>query len=164
MLWRGWPSPLALLLLAGVATACRGRAPAAAPPPPSDEAVRALLKRRITAAGSKALVVGIIDLDGKRRVIAEAAPGLRAVDGATVLEMRSITKGFTAALLAGMVERGEVKLGDRIWDADAELFFFTVNVSVGSLPGHVPGRRAISGVDPGRVRRCGLRLGWLREF
>jgi D-alanyl-D-alanine-carboxypeptidase/D-alanyl-D-alanine-endopeptidase len=84
---------------------------------PSDAEIRQILVNRIdTQKQGVGIVVGVIDAKG-RRVIAYG--GLekgdrRPLDGNTVFEIGSITKVFTALLLADMAQHGEVKLDDPI--------------------------------------------------
>ena len=62
------------------------------------------------------MVVGAIDPRG-RRVVAHGkleAGDPRQLDGDTLFEIGSVTKVFTALLLADMVARGEVALGDPV--------------------------------------------------
>jgi D-alanyl-D-alanine-carboxypeptidase/D-alanyl-D-alanine-endopeptidase len=80
-----------------------------------DKEVRALLENRIvTAKKAVGIAVGIIDEKGQRVIgagkLSDAHP--QPPDGDTVFEIGSITKTFTAILLADMVLRGEVKLDD----------------------------------------------------
>jgi serine-type D-Ala-D-Ala carboxypeptidase/endopeptidase len=59
--------------------------------------------------------VGLIGPDGKSRVFAYGASGTaRPIDANSVFEIGSITKTFTAAILADMVAKGEVKLDDPV--------------------------------------------------
>jgi CubicO group peptidase (beta-lactamase class C family) len=61
-------------------------------------------------------VVGLVD-DSGARVIGYGKPAKdssQTVDGGTVFQIASVTKTFTATLLADMVERGEVNLSDPI--------------------------------------------------
>jgi serine-type D-Ala-D-Ala carboxypeptidase/endopeptidase len=85
--------------------------------PMTAEEIRNVLKDRIDRARrSVGIVVGIIDEKGTR-IIAYGKPGLdsnKTVDGDTVYEIGSITKVFTATLLADMVKRGDVSLDDPI--------------------------------------------------
>jgi D-alanyl-D-alanine-carboxypeptidase/D-alanyl-D-alanine-endopeptidase len=79
----------------------------------NDAEVRALLENRIvTAKKAVAIAVGIIDEKGQRVISAGKLSSDRphAPDGDTVFEIGSITKVFTAILLADMVNRGEVSL------------------------------------------------------
>ena len=62
------------------------------------------------------IVVGVINEEG-RKVISYGTlsqGGSREVDGSTVFEIGSITKVFTALLLADMAESGELSLDDPI--------------------------------------------------
>ena len=83
---------------------------------PTDEAVRKILAERVDARKqSTGMVVGIVDESGQRFV----AYGSAAKNGApmtadTLFEIGSITKVFTAQLLADAVARGVVKLDDPV--------------------------------------------------
>jgi CubicO group peptidase (beta-lactamase class C family) len=79
---------------------------------PSDSAVSAMLAPRVQALPDsgkhgEGMVVGL--LDNGRRVIA-----VGGVTGDNVFEIGSITKTFTASVLADMVARGEVRLDDPV--------------------------------------------------
>ena len=82
---------------------------------PSDDEIRKLLTGRID--GERAgigIVVGVIDAGGRRVVSygrSDPADG-RALDGDSEFEIGSITKAFTALLMADMVEHGDVALDD----------------------------------------------------
>ena len=104
-------APYALILLLAFTTS----APVAAQFP-SDSAVLAIIKQRVDYGRSSGIVVGLLEPDGKTRVIAynERKHGEPAFDARTVFEIGSITKAFTGALLADMVARGEVKLDDPV--------------------------------------------------
>jgi CubicO group peptidase (beta-lactamase class C family) len=83
----------------------------------TDDAIREVLQNRIDV-GKKGvgIVVGLVD-DKGIRVISYGKPNLKSdqtVNGDTVFEIGSVTKVFTATLLADMVERGEVSLNDPI--------------------------------------------------
>src|SRR3984957_7560442 len=84
---------------------------------PSSEYMRALLEDHAgPGADSLGYVAGISDAGGHRLVgvgQSGAADG-RARDGDSAFEIGSITKVFTALLMADMVQRGEVALDDPV--------------------------------------------------
>jgi D-alanyl-D-alanine-carboxypeptidase/D-alanyl-D-alanine-endopeptidase len=89
-------------------------ASAAAATMPDDAAIRDVIKPRVDSGRSVGIVAGVLD-HGTRRVVAYGSSGSsRPLDGDTVFEIGSITKVFTAALLADMVARHEVSLDDPI--------------------------------------------------
>ena len=104
---------VALLLSLIVLTARVTRAQAG----PTDNEIREILKNRIDVAKKGVgIVVGLVDEKGIR-IISYGKPSLKSdqtVNGDTVFEIGSVTKVFTATLLADMVERGEVSLNDPI--------------------------------------------------
>lgn len=89
----------------------------AAPPPVviGDAAIRKILAERIDVRKQGvAIVVGVIEPAG-RRIIAHgtfAENDKRVPNGDTLFEIGSVTKVFTALLLADAVQRGEVALDD----------------------------------------------------
>lgn len=84
---------------------------------PSLEEVQSVLADRVERSQQgSGMVVGIIDPSG-RRVISHGVlrkGDTAKVDGDTLFEIGSITKVFTALLLADATERGEVSLGDPV--------------------------------------------------
>jgi CubicO group peptidase (beta-lactamase class C family) len=109
---------LAIEVIAQSNTASEKVAPAPASASlPSDAEIRELLKDRIDVQHkSVGMVVGIISPQGRRVVsygqLNQGDP--RPLDGNTVFEIGSVTKIFTALLLADMVQRGQVALTDPV--------------------------------------------------
>ena len=101
------------LLLSALVLGLLAPRPAAAERLAPDAEVLAILKERVESKRSAGIVVGIVDEAG-RRVVAYGNAGSadKPLDGNSVFELGSITKVFTASLLADMVRRGEVKLDD----------------------------------------------------
>lgn len=82
---------------------------------PSDSALRAILQSRVDSKQTVGIVVGTLD-HGRTSIFAagsSGAPGV-ALDGNTEFEIGSITKVFTASVLADMVAKGEVSLDDPV--------------------------------------------------
>ncbi|MEP0915725.1 serine hydrolase [Leptolyngbya sp. DQ-M1] len=83
----------------------------------SVDAVQLILQRRIDQEKqSLGIVVGLITPEG-RKIVSHgrlAQSDSRKPDGNTVFEIGSISKVFTALLLADCVERGELRLSDPI--------------------------------------------------
>ncbi|MBX3562549.1 MAG: beta-lactamase family protein [Sphingomonas sp.] len=112
--WTGeWNQPgLATpLILTAAPSASAGSARPTAWTVPDDAAIAALVEARIAARPGVGMVVGVIGPDG-RRVIGRGPAGETPFDGGTIFEIGSMTKAFTALLLADMVRRGEVSLDD----------------------------------------------------
>lgn len=83
---------------------------------PSDSAVLAILKERVAQGRSSGIVVGLLEPDGRTRILAWGDPGSGQppLDGNSVFEIGSITKVFTSTVLADMVLKGEVALDDPV--------------------------------------------------
>jgi D-alanyl-D-alanine-carboxypeptidase/D-alanyl-D-alanine-endopeptidase len=110
---RTLPRRRALLLAAVGASAAAN----AQTNPPAPSPVQTLLETRITEGhDSVGYVAAIRDTAGPQITTAghSEADNQRALDGDTVFEIGSITKVFTALLLADMVQRGEVALTDPV--------------------------------------------------
>src|SRR5262245_2344029 len=83
----------------------------------SNEAqLHGVLKARVDAGKNIGIVAGIVDADGKKTIAAygNSGPGSLPLDADSVFEIGSITKVFTAILLADMADRGEVRLDDPV--------------------------------------------------
>lgn len=81
---------------------------------PSDVELQELLKALVERGEAKGLVLGLLEPDGRRRVIAfgDAGTGAPPLSSRSVFEIGSIAKTFTGAILSDMVRRGEVSLND----------------------------------------------------
>ena len=82
----------------------------------SDADILAIIKQRVDEKRSAGIVVGILEPDGKTRVIAygDPGPGQPPLDGNSVFEIGSISKVFTGTLLADLVQEGKVGLDDPV--------------------------------------------------
>jgi D-alanyl-D-alanine-carboxypeptidase/D-alanyl-D-alanine-endopeptidase len=87
---------------------------------PNETEIRNLLGERIEALGGErggvGIVVGTISSEGRKIILAgeRSSDDSRPPDGDTVFEIGSVTKVFTALLLAEMAEKNEVGLNDPI--------------------------------------------------
>ena len=81
---------------------------------PSDAAILSIIKQRVDEKRSAGIVVGVLDSGGRARVVSygDPGPGQPPLDGNTVFEIGSISKVFTATVLAEMVKEGKVSLDD----------------------------------------------------
>ena len=100
-----------LIVIALIALA----SPAPAQDIPTDSAIRAIIKPRVDTGRYAGVAVGLVARDG-RQVVTAYGPkaGVTPFDGNTVFEIGSITKTFTAAILADMVAKKEVTLDDPV--------------------------------------------------
>lgn len=77
--------------------------------------VVANIKQRIDAGTNPSIVVGIIDADGPRYyTFGKTTKGGKSVDEHSIYEIGSISKVFTATILADMVRKGEMNIEDPI--------------------------------------------------
>ena len=75
-----------------------------------------MLKEIVPEPKSHGMIVGLLEPDGRRRIIAHGSegPGGRALDAGSVLEIGSVSKVFLGVLLADMVRRREVELDEPV--------------------------------------------------
>ena len=108
--------PTALLLLVALVRAPAAGQQSAVRVFPSDSAILEIIKQRVAEKRAAGVVVGLLESDGRTRVIAfgDPGPGQPALDGNSVFEIGSITKIFTATVLAELVNEGRVKLDDPV--------------------------------------------------
>jgi CubicO group peptidase (beta-lactamase class C family) len=78
---------------------------------PSDDEIRGLIAARNAPRQGQGVVIGILGPEGERIVAGGTGVGA-GFDSTTVFEIGSITKVFTALLLADMANKGEVSLDD----------------------------------------------------
>jgi CubicO group peptidase (beta-lactamase class C family) len=83
---------------------------------PSTEQLRSIIQSRVDEGRAVAIVLGVMEADGSTRIVTagEAGPVAHPLGERSVFEIGSITKVFTGILLADMVQRGEVSLGDPV--------------------------------------------------
>ncbi len=88
-------------------------APRAFPP---DSVVLAIIKQRVEEKRSAGIVVGMVDASGRTRIVSfgDPGPGQPPLDGESVFEIGSISKVFTATVLAQMVLEKKVALDDPV--------------------------------------------------
>jgi serine-type D-Ala-D-Ala carboxypeptidase/endopeptidase len=100
----------------GVSMAAAQTASTAAAPVPLCVRAQSLADAAVASGQVKGVAVGLVSLQARCTAFAgtsgnDARPN---IDGDTLFEVASITKGFTGTLLADMVQRGELKLDDSI--------------------------------------------------
>jgi D-alanyl-D-alanine-carboxypeptidase/D-alanyl-D-alanine-endopeptidase len=78
---------------------------------PPDAEIGKLIAARNAPRAGQGIVVGVLGPDGQRIVAGGTGTGAR-VDRTTLFEIGSISKVFTALILADMVNKGEVSLDD----------------------------------------------------
>src|ERR1700736_204992 len=84
---------------------------------PSNDEIRKILTERVGAnEKDTGIIVGVIEPRGRRIITFghRNAGDLRPLDGDTIFEIGSVTKGFTVLLLADMVGKNEVALSDPV--------------------------------------------------
>src|SRR5262245_8317042 len=83
---------------------------------PSDAAVLEIITERVQDKRSAGIVVGLLEPDGRTRVVAfgDPGPGQPPLDADSVFEIGSISKVFTSTVLAQMVLAGTVALDDPV--------------------------------------------------
>lgn len=78
---------------------------------PSDDEIGKLIAERNAPRPGKGLVIGVLGPEGER-IVAGGTGAAAGVDRDTLFEIGSISKAFTALILADMANRGEVSLDD----------------------------------------------------
>jgi len=103
-------------LIAVSSTACAGHAgmTTATSHFPADSTVLAIIRQRVEEKRSAGIVVGMLDSNSGTRIVAFGDPGIGRppLDGNTVFEIGSISKVFTATVLAELVQDGKLSLDD----------------------------------------------------
>jgi serine-type D-Ala-D-Ala carboxypeptidase/endopeptidase len=81
---------------------------------PSDADILAIIKQRVDEKRSAGIVIGVIDADGRTRVVTYGDPGAGQppLDANSVFEIGSISKVFTSTALAMLVQQGKLRLDD----------------------------------------------------
>lgn len=80
---------------------------------PSDTELEALIEARTAPRDGQGIVIGVLGPDN-RRVIGNGPAGGEQFDENTLFEIGSISKVFTAMILADMAAKGEVSLDDPV--------------------------------------------------
>jgi serine-type D-Ala-D-Ala carboxypeptidase/endopeptidase len=112
---------LAAASACALAMGCHGEESAAsgASAFPSDSDLLNLIRSRVEDGRAAGIVLGVMEADGTTRVVSagDAGEGARPLGRDSVFEIGSITKTFTATILADMARQGEVDL-----DAPAQTY------------------------------------------
>jgi CubicO group peptidase (beta-lactamase class C family) len=87
---------------------------AAGPAPAADPAYQKVLGSRVAAGAGLGIVVGVIDHGQSAIYTAGSTGNAVPLDDHTVFEIGSVTKTFTATILASMVRDGSVRLDDPV--------------------------------------------------
>ena len=110
--------PIQTRLAGRIALALALLVPAAAPAQhfPPDDDLRTMLRYLVEDGETPGIVLGVLEADGSTRIVSYGSAGreARTLGPRSVFEIGSITKTFTATLLADMVLRGEVSLEDPV--------------------------------------------------
>ena len=103
-----------LVLTAGTAPERPAQQPLPADwPIPDDAALGEVLDERLALREGAGMVLGVLEPAGTR-IVARGPAGAPAFDAGTVFEIGSMTKVFTALLLADMALKGEIALDDPV--------------------------------------------------
>jgi CubicO group peptidase (beta-lactamase class C family) len=109
---------------------------------PDDAAIAAELRAYVEdAKQAPAVVVGVLE-DGRTRIVAHGLDGGAVAPGDRLFEIGSISKVFTALLLARMVEAGEVTEDQRIgtlFPPEHPLREPLASITLGELASHASG-------------------------
>jgi len=105
-----------LLILGITGTLMQACTPSDQPRFPADEDLELMLRYLVEDGEAKGIVIGLLDSDGSTRVVSygSAGAGRPPLGTRSSFEIGSITKVFTATLLADMVARGDVALDDPV--------------------------------------------------
>ena len=93
-------------------------APLAAQHFPADSEIQELIRTRVDEGRATGIVVGVLEADGTRRILAYGEAGLGALplDAESVFEIGSISKVFTSILLADIAADGLLSIEDPVQD------------------------------------------------
>ncbi len=109
--------PVVVIVLVAGTAVLFARQAATPSGPPSPAEIETILKTRVGDHPGLGVIAGIIDAAGTRTIVRVGSAGAgvaRPLDADTVFEIGSVSKVFTATLLADMVRRGEVSLDEPV--------------------------------------------------